>query len=87
MSKAIKILNPDHPVNKLNVCGKQAKAHARNLSNEALDKLLQDNMTAEDFSITATWTRGQKIKFIRRCAMVKFAKDFTELQPLETKES
>lgn len=79
MPRMIKVKNPNHPVNMRDACGQRAKEVARKLSNKQLDELLETNIPdADDLAAILTWTRGQKIKFIARCAKDNFVKAWNE---------
>ena len=81
--KQISIKNPNHPVNMRDACGQRAREAARKLSNKALDELLETNIPdADDLAVILTWTRGQKIKFIARCAKDNFVKAWNEANPV-----
>lgn len=67
-----KIRNKNHPVHMVEDHGAKARSYARSLSNEALDALISEHVQQTDFAEIQNWTRGQKIKFVRRAAMNSF---------------
>lgn len=79
MPKMISIKNRNHPIYMRDACGRKAKMAARKLSNMELDEMLETNVPSmDDLTVIMSWTRGQKIRFIRQCAMDNFVRAWKE---------
>ena len=86
--KQISVKNINHPVNMRDARGQRAKEEARKLSNKELDELLETNIPdAGDLEAILTWARGQKIKFIARCAKDNFVKAWNKAEKEAEKEA